>query len=149
MAKFKVFLDANVWFSAAMSSQGGSFLICRLAGEGLIQTVTNRHVLDEAERNLLLKAPKKLNAYFALLAKTKPEVNNLLPDDDIARTLGSLLPPKDKPVIFGALDAKADFLVSLDKKHILQPKLRALSWPFKIVSTKEFLEIFRKEFKNI
>lgn len=146
MAKLKVFLDANIWFSAAMSAQGGSFLICHLAEEGLIQAVANKHVLDEAERNLLLKAPKKLSGYFALLAKTRPEVNNLLPNDDIVRTLGSLLLSKDIPVVFGALEARADFLVSLDKKHILQPKLKAFSWPFEIVSPKKFLEFFRTTF---
>jgi len=146
VGKYKVFLDANIWFSAAMSEQGGSFLICRLAQTGLIKGFANNHVLEEAERNLLLKAPQKLEAYFRLLKNTKPETVNLAPDLKFVRRLDYLLPAKDIPVVFGALATKADFLISLDKKHILQPKLKALGWPFRIVSPKEFLEFFRADF---
>jgi len=111
VGKYKVFLDANIWFSAAMSEQGGSFLICRLAQTGLIKGFANNHVLEEAERNLLLKAPQKLEAYFRLLKNTKPETVNLAPDLKFVRRLDYLLPAKDIPVVFGALATKADFLI--------------------------------------
>ena len=57
---FSVFLDANVWFSAACSKTGASFLITQLAQAGIIEVFANQHVLDEAERNLLLKLPKNI-----------------------------------------------------------------------------------------
>ena len=148
MGKYKAFLDANIWFSAALSSSGGSFLICRLAEEGLIQAFASNHVLEEAERNLLLKAPKQLSSYFKLLKQLDPEIRNVRVSDVLRRDLDGIMPAKDIPVIAGALDTRADFLISLDKKHILRPELKALNWPFKIVSTKEFLEIIKKDFKN-
>ena len=132
-----------------MSSKGGSFLICRLAEAGLIQALANNHVLEEAERNLLLKAPNKLADYSGLIKMAAPKLNSAIPSDALIQKLAGLMPAKDMPVIAGAVEATADFLVSLDKKHILQPKLKALGWPFRIVSTKEFLEIIRKEFKQV
>ncbi|MEK7617531.1 MAG: putative toxin-antitoxin system toxin component, PIN family [Patescibacteria group bacterium] len=149
MTKYKIFLDANVWFSAAMSPQGGSFLICRLAEAGLIQAFANNHVLEEAERNLLLKALKKLNDYYRLIKTAAPKISTISPNPVLVKKLDGLLPAKDMPVLAGALDAEADFLVSLDKKHILQPKLKNLDWPFQILSTKEFFKIFRKGFKKL
>jgi len=146
--KYKVFLDANIWFSAAISIQGGSFLICRLAEAGLIQVFANNHVLEEAERNLLLKSPNKLVDFFSLIRNTEPKLNPASPSSTLIEKLTGLMPVKDMPVIAGALSAEADFLVSLDKKHILQPKLKNLDWPFRIVSTKEFLEIIRTGFKQ-
>lgn len=48
-------MDANVWFAAACSKTGASFLIMQLAKAGLVQAFVNQHVLDEAERTLLQK----------------------------------------------------------------------------------------------
>ena len=149
MAKYKVFLDANVWFSASISSKGGSFLICRLAEAGFIQALANYHVLEETERNLLLKAPNKLADYSRLMKTVVPKLNSAIPSNALIQKLAGLVPAKDMPVIAGAVGTTADFLVSLDKKHILQPKLKTLDWPFRILSTKEFLEIIRKEFKQL
>ena len=128
-----------------MSQQGGSFLICQLAGANLIKVCANQHVLEEAERNLLLKSPQKLAAYFHLLKITRPETVKLPLPKAIIEKINAIMPAKDIPVVAGALNAKADFLISLDKKHILQPNLKDAGWPFEIASPKEFLEIFRTQ----
>ena len=50
---------------------------------------------------------------------------------------------KDAHVIAGAYKAKANCLITLDKKHLLSLKKQKL--PFSIISPKEFLEFFRKK----
>lgn len=144
MVKPTVFIDANVWFSAARSSAGGSFLTLWLAKENLIKTCANSHVLDEAERNLLLKSAKDLPDFFRLVRDSKPILINSLADRNLPVGLIGLVPPSDIPVIIGALNSKAEYLVSLDKKHLVNPRMQKLNWPFKLVSPGDFLAEFRK-----
>lgn len=68
-------MDANVWFSAARSHTGSSFLLDQLARRGIVKLYANSHVLDEAQRNLLLKSPADLAAFHSILVHN-PLVNN-------------------------------------------------------------------------
>lgn len=78
----RVFLDANVWFSAARSSRGSSFLIMELAKHGLIRIYANKHVLDEAERNLILKSPESVPSFYAFVHETPFSI--MLPGEFLA-----------------------------------------------------------------
>lgn len=52
--------------------------------------------------------------------------------------------PDDIHVIAGASLSGANFLVSLDKKHILTPTVKKLLKPMQVVSPKEFWGQFKK-----
>lgn len=135
------FLDANVWFSAAHSLSGGSFLIAHLAKKKLIKVYANNHVLQEAERNLLLKSPDKLADYYLLLSEVAPVIvgNNVF--GDIELQIKRAVPESDIPVLAGAVLSQADYLITLDKRDIANERVRKHLWPFRIVLPGEFLKI--------
>lgn len=142
---FSVFLDANVWFSAARSKTGGSFLIMELAKYQLIKVLTNQHVLDEAERNLLLKSPASMDIYYSLLSQVKPKMVERPIPEELVQRLKKIVPSGDILVLAGAVLSGASYLVSLDRQHIVNENMRKMSWPFGILLPGEFLKIVRKQ----
>ena len=146
---YTAFLDANVWFSAACSQTGASFLIMQLATAGLITIFVNQHVLNEAERNLLLKSPKNIGSYYRILSEVKPVVEDNPISPALNSVLTKLVPLSDVPVLAGALTSRVAYLVSLDRHHIVNETLVNLDWPFKVVLPGTFLETIRGQFGNL
>ncbi len=136
----RAFIDANVWFSAARSKTGGSFLIFQIAQAGLISICASQYVLDEAERNLLLKSPNHLPAYYKILRNSVANIIKREAETVDSAGLKNIISLSDIPVILGALECGADYLISLDKKHLANDQIRKISWPFKIMTPGEFLQ---------
>ena len=109
MEPLKVFLDANILFSAALG--GSSFkLIWELAEKGKIDLLTSRYCRVEAERNLSRKRPEAQGYLRELLAQVREVPDALFP-------VIELLPEKDIPVYAAAVANKADVLLTGDTKH--------------------------------
>lgn len=106
MGHVKVFLDANVLFSAALG--GPTFgLLFDLAARGKVTLLTSEHCRMEASSNLEWKYPDRV-----------PELNRLLravarvPEGPATTRSAALLPADDAPVLDAALAARADVLVT-------------------------------------
>jgi hypothetical protein len=89
----RVFLDANVLFSAAWRPASGLTCLWQLPELFL---VTSAYAADEAERNLARKRPEAVARLHALMRDVEI-ANMLVPLDD-----GHGLPPKDVPILAGA-----------------------------------------------
>ena len=141
----KVFLDANIFFAAAKSSNGGSALILKLAKKNKIKIVTVNYALLEAERNIKNKLSQRfLFLHYQNILDANPEIQSLdfVTIKDIA-SFQNILTLKDIPILLGALLSGAEALITLDKKDFLNnQKLRDLNLPFKISNPENF-------FKNI
>jgi predicted nucleic acid-binding protein len=118
----RVFLDTSVIFSAAFSATGASREIIRQAIRGRMRLITSPLVLEEARRNLQTKAPEVLfelqTLYeavgFEIVRPTKREIKGAMQHTVL----------KDAPIIAAAKRAKVDFLVSLDRRHLVgQPAI--------------------------
>ena len=116
----KLFLDANIIFTAAYSPEGSSRFLFSIAETGAVTLCTSRYALDEAKRNLALKAKDKLPTlekllpHLAIVPEPQP--------DKVAWTALLPLPPKDAPIMAAALSGKADMLVTGDRRdfgHLL------------------------------
>lgn len=109
----RVFLDANVLFSAAKSDGAVRALLtrCLAAGHTL---VADGYVIGEARRNLQSRGPEAVTALAVLLTtvETAPYRPTILP-----RNLAALLPEKDRPVMGAALRLHCDALVTGDRTH--------------------------------
>ena len=81
---------------------------------GLIQAFANNHVLEEAERNLLLKALKKLNDYYRLIKQQLQKLALLALTQSLLK-IRRIATGQRYARPCGCVDAEADFLVSLDK----------------------------------
>ncbi len=111
----RLFLDANILFSAAHSTEGGARELLRLSEAGHCELVTSQHAIIEAERNLTLKSPSGKKAFDQVLNTVRrfPEAGPGLVT--WATSLG--LPENDAPILAAAAAAEADLLVTGDWKH--------------------------------
>ena len=144
----RVFLDATCWIAAAGSPSGGSSALLELSSLGSFRivtvTVTVNHVLIETERNIRDKMTDvAFDRYMAVFSAVRPDVADNLMQDEWAHWL-PLVPEKDCHVLAGAVKAKADALVSLDRKHILTDTVRE-HFPIPVYDTKEFLTRWREQ----
>jgi len=137
----RVFLDSNVILSGLISDKGPPRLILDILTLGLpfLAGLTGRFNLIEIERNLKKKAPGALSVLNSYLPKLNLTVIPL-PDPDEVRRFSGKVEQKDIPVLLSALQGKADFLVTGDKKHFDGIKAKH-TYPLRIVSPAEFLEI--------
>ena len=104
----RVFLDANVLFSAAWLESSGLARLWRL-GETML--VTSAYALAEAERNL--DTDEERSRLRSLREKLK--VVDASPE--AALPAGVELPAKDAPILLAAIDAGATHLLTGDRRH--------------------------------
>lgn len=104
----RVFLDANVLFSAAYRPDAGVRKLWELSGRTLL---TSAYAAEEARRNL--DRPEQTDALEQLLAAVVlvPE-----PDPDLAPASAGL-PEKNRPILAAAIAARATHLVTGDLRH--------------------------------
>jgi uncharacterized protein len=110
----KLFLDANVIFTAAYSAQGLSRAIFRLAAAGRCSLSTSAFAHEEAIRNIQKKAPEKLAELTTLMQQV-----DILPEPHpqwVNRVTRLPLAAKDAPVLAAALQGKVDFFVTGDRR---------------------------------
>lgn len=112
----KLFLDANVLFTAAYSSGGRAAALVDLARHGKCELITSPHALAEARRNLRLKRPDALESlerdvtpHVGIVSEAKPGALRI--------GLEHGLPLKDAPILGAALQAEADMLLTGDARH--------------------------------
>lgn len=111
----RIFLDANVLFAAAISPEGRSAELFRMAQEGLCILVTSPHAIEEARRNIVSRYPKSAARLDSLVA-----VVTLAPEASPAGIQAARqhrLPEEDLPILAAAVGAEADVLVTGDKTH--------------------------------
>lgn len=135
----KVFLDSSVIIAGIHSSTGASHIVLEASHNKIIIAFVSSMVIKEVIRNLKKKFPK---ATLRKFIKFLPDSNfNKIGFVDEREVLGfqKLTKEKDIHVLAAAFSAKVDYLVSLDKKHLLS--LRDKNLPFDIVTPKELLDI--------
>jgi putative PIN family toxin of toxin-antitoxin system len=138
--RHRIFLDSNVILSGLFSERGAPRLILDLLSLDLpvLTGLTGRFNLMEIERNLEKKMPAALPAYLSFLPRLKLEVIPLPSREDL-RPLSGTAEEKDLPVLASAVNGRADYLVTGDKK-LLALIGREGVLPFKTVSPSEFLD---------
>lgn len=109
----RIFLDANVLFSAA-KSDGAVRRLVEILGRAGHECHADAYVVEEARRNLALKAPGGLAALDRLLERI--HVARVR-----ARTEGAAVPgnlaEKDRPVLSAAMELGCEALVTGDRTH--------------------------------
>ena len=107
----RVFLDANVIFTAAYNPTGLARLLFDLDRLSVLTLLGSEHVLEEARINLSLKRPGALDELRALEERIR-----LIPVP--AQPAVSLELPQDDLLVFAAaLAGRSTHLLTGDKKH--------------------------------
>ncbi len=109
----RLFLDANVLFSAAKSDGAVRELLGRLLHAGH-ECWVDDYVVVEARRNLRIKSPELLTAFEALLTRVRFSSGQVAgaPQQEL-----DWLPEKDRPVLAAAIRLRCDALVTGDRTH--------------------------------
>ena len=109
----RIFLDANVLFSAAKSDGAVRLLINLLLDRGH-EIWIDAYVLEEARRNLAAKAAAGLPALDALSVRLQV-VALSVPDSALSKDIP--LPDKDRPVLLAAVRLGCAALITGDRTH--------------------------------
>jgi hypothetical protein len=112
----RIFLDANVLFSASKSNGAVRLLVRRLLDAGH-ECLADEYVVIEARRNLEAKGPEALAVLDALLAQIQVAAAQA-PSGAVKDT--DWLPENDRPVLYAAMRLKCHELVTGDRTHFGQ-----------------------------
>jgi len=104
----RLFLDANVLFTAAYHPEVKAALVISLGKAGLVQWARGAYACEEARRNLARKFPQALRRFEAMLEHLA------IVSDDTTTPCPDSLPEKDRPIFHAAHACRADVLLTGD-----------------------------------
>jgi predicted nucleic acid-binding protein len=109
----RVFLDANILFSAAKSDGAVRHLLHMLL-DGRHECRVDEYVVAEAQRNLESKGPEAVATLKAFLRRLRvaPAMAR-----GSAPAQAGWLPDKDRPVLAAAMGLRCDVLLTGDRTH--------------------------------
>lgn len=107
----RVFLDANILFTAAHNPDGKAALVMELGSGGYFTLVTSAYAQEEARRNLEIKYPQCIPAFSSLMAAVTIIAVNP------SAHCPEILPEKDKDIFRAAFSCGARHLLTGDLKH--------------------------------
>jgi predicted nucleic acid-binding protein len=107
----RVFLDANVLFTAAHNPQGKAAFIFELGAEGHFSLFTSDAAREEAERNLAAKHPLSLLLLATLLARIT------VVTADLSASFPDGLPARDAVIFQAAITCRATHFLTGDRRH--------------------------------
>jgi len=136
-AALRVFIDANVLFTAAYSPGGLSALLLELGAAGRLEVLTSPLAVIEARRNLEVKRPDAVTALdrslaaVTLVREPSPAVVDRLAPADLAA--------KDRPVLAAALAARATHFVTGDRRDFGRWMDDPGGLPLRVMTPRQFL----------
>lgn len=137
MPSLTIFLDASVILSGLASPTGGSSKLLEAARQHKVKLLTTPLVIQEVVNHLqkLEINPDQLKALLS--RKTIHLIAN--PNEEMVEKFTRISQDLDDAhVLASAGLSGAKVLVSLDKKHILTPKVRIFLKPMLVKSPKDF-----------
>jgi hypothetical protein len=106
----KLFLDANVLFTAAHNPRGKAAFVIELAREGFWEVATSDFAMEEARRNLEAKFPEAIDTLDDLVG------HMVLVAAALDKPCPIDLPEKDRPIFLSAAGARCTHLLTGDRK---------------------------------
>lgn len=104
----RIFLDANILFTAAHNPNGKAALVIELGRTGIWRLATSPYAVEEARRNVARKFPACLDRLEVLLG----DIRRVADAPEIPCPAG--LAKKDVPILRAALACRADVLLTGD-----------------------------------
>jgi predicted nucleic acid-binding protein len=134
----RIFLDSNVILSGLFSDRGAPRILLDILSLNLsvITGVTGRYNILEIERNLKAKLPAAVPVYKEYIGKLNLRIIPIPALEEVKKFAG-VIAEKDIPVLVSAMNGKAEYLITGDKKDF--GKLKG-DYPFKITGPSDFLE---------
>jgi predicted nucleic acid-binding protein len=113
----RVFSDSSVLYSAAYSDHGYANDLITAGIDGHFVLRLSPLVLFETQRNIARKAPHLLSAFQVLATVLAPFL--VTPTSGAVRLASRIVHPKDAPIVAGALTARAMYVSTYERRHLL------------------------------
>lgn len=131
----RVFLDANVLFTAAHNPRGKAAFVIDLGATGHFGLFTSVTARDEAERNIIAKYPGSLPTLTEGL-----EQISIIPTD-LRAPFPESLPAKDAVIFQAAATCRATHLLTGDLRHFGPLMNRPeMTYSIRVQTVAEFLD---------
>ena len=129
------FLDSSVLFTAVNSPTGGSAKLFTLKH---LKLVVSTLILTEVERNVREKLEDyHLERFFNLAEKL--QIVSKTPTNSQIKQAEKVIVKKDAAILASAKLTGCDYLLTLDRKHFLNSRVKKFIKPIKIITPKDFL----------
>lgn len=140
--KASVFFDASVLFSALYSTSGGSYHLALLVQKGILRGCVSATVIEEVmqHREKFPAPPPDLSTFitsFHFIVREHIAIDELEP-------WAGIVERKDAHAVAGAVSMGADYLVSLDRKHLVNAHVQSRVTSVEILTPKDCLALLRK-----
>jgi predicted nucleic acid-binding protein len=120
LSRPRIFLDTSALFAGVLSASGGARLLLRLAEAGAIELWIGSYVLREADAVLHPKAPSARADMALLLDRAHVHLATTPGSSHLAEAETHIDYPPDARVLAEALSSRADWFVTLDRRHFLE-----------------------------
>ena len=135
----RLFFDSSALYAAILSSSGAAYELIQRAAKGEVHLIISQDVVSEVERNLERKAPELVSVLNTLLYQTIFEVV-ARPTQEEVWAAEEYIVQKDAFIVAAAKNAQVDYLVTFDRKHLIDPPEVAELSGLKIVTPGDVLE---------
>ena len=138
MIKSKIFFDASVIIAAILSPTGGSAKLLKFAKNNTIVAITSQTVIDEVidHTEKIRKTPEEISLF---VKESGLLVRERVTQMKIEKVSG-IVDSTDAHLVVGARGAECQYLLTLDKKHLLRSDIRKNVAPLRILNPKELPE---------
>jgi len=145
----KVFFDSSALVAASVSKAGGSSYLLGLSRQKKINGLVSLDVIGEARKNINLKLGLKEKQRFIFYLKKANLKLVSEPSVEEISVCEKIIFAKDAPILAAAKKSRADYLVTLDRKHFFQPKVINFAKPLKIITPKDLIKILHQQLSKV
>lgn len=131
-ANARLFLDTSALFAGLWSETGGARALLQLGEAGWVELCVSREVLGELERTLRRKAPELMGTMALILDRARVVVWPSPPPKTVARAERWTRHAGDAHIVAAALEARVEYLVTLDQAHLLDNEALEKNLPFPV-----------------
>jgi predicted nucleic acid-binding protein len=145
MPGINLFLDSSALIAGIVGAKGAARALLLLAESGHIAVTISEQVLTETERAIARKVPQALSDLRqAILASQARIVRDPSPENVTAHP-NLISHPADIPIVLAAMQAKVDYLVTLNRKHFIDDPAVALQAGLRIGTPGDALNWVREQ----
>lgn len=103
-------------------------MLLRVGQAGAVRLIVSEQVIAETERNLARKVPAALPLFRQAMKEAQVRIVRDPAPEQAAAARHLISHPPDVPILLAAMQARADYLVTLNRKHFLDdPQVAAQS----------------------
>lgn len=119
MSRASLFLDSSALFAGIVSATGAARALLLLGEVDQISILISEQVVTETERALVRKAPAALQNLRQAILASKAQIARDPAREEVQVNLDLISHAADVPILLAAIQAKVDYLVTLNRVHFL------------------------------